>query len=438
MIEDLKRSGKPGLGEAIKDHMESLWGTPTKFEKDFGNLVRNTPGLRNYVANPDMAFRSLARKLTGLQMSLKLKVSPRSALVNLIQPFSTLWPYVKTSEFAAIYKDFMKPSTRKMLAEGGVLESSSKLETSGVGVRRMTASPRNPLNWFQNASEVNRGVGYLFGKRRALAQGMTEAQAHQNGLSWAEKVEFDNSTWNVQAAIRSPQGRVLGQFKSFAFKNLENVRDVLKPEGVSGVERLGRATKWATAQVGVGGVKSLGLVAKAFGAYKIVQFVSKQLQETGMEKDEADKWAKAVYYGSPSLLGQDLSASVAILEEPYGWTLKEKVGNFVFGPTISSGLTMAEAGMRGDWDKAAKALTPAFKPFDVVRQAAAGQSQRIKVGQNQYVNLTPFEGVMRGLGFTPTKLSEVYDKREAGIKKPKGGISALPNVQKLPSLAPRR
>ncbi len=419
MMEDLRRNGKPGLADAVKEHMDALWGTPTKFEKDFGNLVRNTPVLRNHVANPDMAFRMLARKLTGLQMALKLKVSPRSALVNLLQPFSTLWPYAETTEFAGIYKDFMKPSTRRMLAERGVLDSSSKLETSGVGVRRQTPSPLNPANWFQNASEVNRGVGYLFGQRRALKLGMTPEQAHNYGLSWAEKVEFDNSQWNIQAVLRSPQGRVLGQFKSFAGKNLENVRDVFAPENVSRPQRAARIGKWGAAQLGIGGVKSLGLAAKVVGGYKIVKFLSDQLHQTGMKQEDADKWAHAAYYGAPSLVGQDLSASVAILEEPYGWTAMEKAANFVFGPTVTGALKIGEAIGKRDYEDVAKALTPAFKIYDVARQA--GRTQRVKVGSNQYVNLTPFEAVMRALGFTPLKVSEVYDKKDAGIKTRRGG-----------------
>jgi len=416
---------KPGLAKAIEEHVNDLWGTPAQWEKNFGETIRNTPVLRNYVANPDFAFRHLARQLTGLQHLTKLRVSPRSALVNLIQPFSTLWPYISTKDFGSLYTDFSKATTRKMLVEKGVLEGSTKIESGSIRSTHKRTSLLNPLNWFTKASEVNRGVGYLFGYKQGLKRKMTEVQAHELGMAWAEKVEFDNSAWNVQPILRSPQGRVLGQFKSFAGKNLENVREVFTPDQpISKAQRVSRAAKWTGTQLTVGGIKSLGIATKLAGGYLLVNQLSKQLQSYGMKRDEADKWANAVYYGAPSLIGQDLSASVSILEQPYGRTSLEKAGNFVFGPTVGTAINVADALAKKDYEKTTKALTPAYKGYDVAKQALDKGigGTKVKVGNNQYVGLTPFEAVMRALNFTPTKVSEVYDKKDAGIKKSRSGF----------------
>ncbi len=431
MIENLNRFGKPGLANEMKEHLDALWGTPNKFERDFGKLIRQSPVLRNNVGMPEMAFRGLARRLTGLQSLLKLRLSPRSAVVNLLQPFSTLWPYMTTKEFGTVYTDFLKPSTRKWLTERGVLTGGTKLETTGR-LAHNPPSAKNPLNWFQNASEVNRGVGYLFGYKRGLARGLSEAQAHDLGLSWAEKVEFDNSVTNVQPIMRDPRARVLMQFKSFTGKNLENVREIFAPsEPTPTAERTGRIGKWTAAQLGVGGAKSLGLATQVIGGYKIVQFLSQQLQEYGMEKRDADKWAEAVYYGAPSLIGQDLSASVNILEAPYGNTWMERGANFVFGPTVTTALKAGEAASQGNWEKAAKSITPAMRPIDVLRQAAQGKAQSVSVGRNEQVRLTPFEATMRALGFMPVKASRIYDKKDAGIK-----TRRSPSIPGLPRIGP--
>jgi hypothetical protein len=414
MVESLRKYGKPGLADAMEGHLADLWGTPTTSEKAFGKLLEQLPVVRNHVSNPALAFRGLSRKLTGLQYWLKIKGSPRAAVVNALQPFSTLWPYISTKDFAGLYADFTKPSTRKMLVEKGVMSGATKIE-GGTYTLHQRSSAVNPLNWFEKASETNRGVGYLYGYRRGLKEGMSEVDAHNFGLSWAEKVEFDNSTWNKQASLRNPAGSVLGQFKSFQLKNLENVREVMKGEG----PKLGKAArigKWTGAQVGVGGVRSLGAVAKYSGGYLIVDALRNQLQNAGMGYDEAQKTAEFVYYGAPSLIGQDLSASVMILEEPYGNTPMEKAANFVLGPTVSTVVNAGSAVANKNPDKFIKSLTPSFKSYDVARQELAGEGQSVKVGNNQYVDLSPFEAVMRGLGFTPLKQSEVYDMKDAGIE----------------------
>jgi hypothetical protein len=409
MVESLRKYGKPGLADAMEGHLADLWGTPTTSEKAFGKLLEQLPVIRNHVSNPALAFRGLSRKLTGLQYWLKIKGSPRAAVVNALQPFSTLWPYISTKDFAGLYADFAKPSTRKLLVDKGVLSGSTKVD-GGTYTLHKRSSAVNPLNWFEKASETNRGVGYLYGYRRGLKEGMSEVDAHNFGLSWAEKVEFDNSTWNKQASLRNPAGSVLGQFKSFQLKNLENVREVMKGG------KAARIGKWTGAQVGVGGVRSLGAVAKYSGGYLIVDALRNQLQNAGMGYDEAQKTAEFVYYGAPSLIGQDLSASVMILEEPYGNTPMEKAANFVLGPTVSTVVNAGSAVANKNPDKFIKSLTPSFKSYDVARQAIAGEGQSVKVGNNQYVDLSPFEAVMRGLGFTPLKQSETYDMKDAGIE----------------------
>jgi len=418
-IEALRTNGKPGLADAIQSHLTDLWGTPSKFEQDFGRELQKIPLLKDHVANPSMAFRGLARRLTGLQMTLKLKASPRAALVNRLQVFSTLWPYVSTKDFAAASAEVLKPRVRKIIAERGVLSGSGKIESTGVGAWvRHTGSGLAPWNWFQRASDANRALGYWVGYKEGLRKGMSEAKAHDLGLSWAEKTEFDNSTWNIQPILRSPGARVIGQFKSFAGKNLENVRDVFAPEKLPIPQRVGRIAKWGTAQIGIGGVKSLGVAAKVFGGYKIVKALQQQLQARGMDKDDAEKYAKAVYYGAPSLLGQDLSASVAILEEPYGRTPLEQAGNFFFGPTIGGGINVASNLVKGNMSKAAQQATPAFKPANTIAQRiqSGDWTTDIKTGNKQSITLSPFESVMYGLGFTPLQQTEVYDKKDAGIK----------------------
>jgi hypothetical protein len=403
----------PGLADAVQAHLNDLWGTPSAFEKKFGKMLENTPGLRNHVANPTMALRGLARTLTKVQTALKLSYNIKSSAVNLVQPLTTLWPYVSTKEYAGLYADIVKPTTRAMLREKGVYAGATKLETTGTTIARKSQTP------FNKTSEINRGIGYLYGYRSSIKKGLSEEQAHANGLSWAEKVEFDNSTWNVQPAIRSNAGRVVGQFKSFMGKNLENIREVVSKQSGTRAQQMGRKGKFAAAQLTMGGLSAL---PKALVGYAVYDQLRKQLESFGMDSGEAQTTAKAVYMGAPSLIGQDLSGSVTIADF-YGDTLRDKVANFTLGPTIGTGIDVAEGTARTlgakPLDKRREALKAAGKisPYVKMGRAAYETATRghatVPVEKNKVLHLDKFDSIMRALGFTSTKQSLYWAKKNA-------------------------
>jgi len=419
VIEQMKANEMVGLGQAVEDHLTHLWGTPTKFERMIGDSIRNTPYLRDHVANPDFAFRGLAMRLTRLQTNLKVAYNVRATVANLLQPYTTLWPYVSTVDFIAAYADAMNPKSRAMLADRGVISGANKLEENltGVGHRRRTP--------FAVASDLNRSVGYMYGYRKALRDGLSEGQAHTSGLAWAERVEFDNSQWNAPPVIRSSQGKVLGQFKGFMLKNYENIGSVVAAnEGEAPKKRIGRIAKYGTAQVAAGGLKGLGIGVRATIGYKVVGALSYQLQQLGMAREDADRLAEVVYYGAPALLGQDLSSSVGIFEAPYGDSMMEKWGNVAFGPTIGTIANLGDAGAQflsakdGEGKikairKGARAITPYARQAEGAYEIATSPDHRASVqlgGGRKKLSLS--DSVLYALGFTPVEQSRFYDKRE--------------------------
>ncbi len=438
LMEGFRREGKPGLAEELKSHLDDLWGTPSRMEKEIGNLIRQTPVLRNHVSNPDMAFRKTAQRVTSLQSILRLQFNPRAAIVNLFDPLTTLWPYVTTKDFASLYGEYLKPSTRQMLRERGVLEGATKLEgdTTFISAKRHII-PRP----FEMASNVNRGLGYLYGLKDSGRLGLSGDEAHRYALDWAKKVEFDNSIWNAPPILRTPAGRVLGQFKGYTIKSLENLRTLAKgQEGDGSLSRTGRIAKYTTGKAAVGGLKSVTSPARVLfgiGGYGVVLALSDQFQQFGMDADGADYTAQALYYGAPALIGQDLSASVAVLDDFYGETPEEKIVNLLGGPTVGAGLTVYKGSVpvreelskfRQDPSKAgallvadeakeaagkvAPKLTPYARTADTIWQEATSGETSIKVGKNERIKLSNFEAVMRGLGFTPLKQSSKYDAKE--------------------------
>lgn len=417
----------PGLADHIQNHVDALWGTPSQFEKDVGNLLAQIPVLRNHIASPAMALRGFANQLTKLQTWLKLHTSIKAPLVNALQPFSSLWPYISTKDFAKVYAEALKPTTRQMLAEKGVFRSGTKIEGGGaVAYKHKVGTP------FGAASDLNRAVGYLYGRKDALRRGATEEAAHANGLTWAEKVEFDNSVWNAPPVLRTPVGRVAGQFKGFTVKNLEQISSRLtKREGENVMQTAAGILKLAGTLGVQGGISVTGVGAKLFGGYKIAQALQKSLENAGMNQEDAKAWSTAAYYGAPSLVGANISGSVAILDQPYGQTLEEQIINFAAGPTGNVFIQGAKSLGGQGGEKFLKAVTPGTRQIqaiaDMIRSGPDGV--KVRVAKDQWVHLTPQEATLMILGFYPVRLSERFDKKEARPKQEPGGISGFPKMQ---------
>ncbi len=416
-IDYFKRNGKPGLAEDIEIHLKQLRGRPSDFEKAVGRFIHQTPGLQN-TPRPEYAMRTLATKLQGIQSTLKLKYNLKSSIVNLTDPLTTLWPYVSTKDFAALYAKLMRPGTRKRLRDLGVFESPDKLDEGRLRkIGRM--SP------FRAASSINRGIAYLYGEKDARRLGLTGQDAHWHAKDWARKVEFDNSVWNAPPILRTPGGKVLGQFKGYTVKAFENMSTTMKPHpnDIRFISRALRVGKFALGKGVVGGVKATGAFAKYSGAVLLIGVLVKALVDAGMEKEEAEQAAQAVFYGAPSLLGIDLSGSVMMFEEPFGKTWSEKVINFFGGPTVSDavkiGQGVSEAMFAEDFDKVVdagektvKGVTPYYRMGQAGVDLATEGSTSINLDKKK-TEISNFEGIMRALGFTLTQQSRYYDEKDA-------------------------
>jgi hypothetical protein len=430
LAKTLRDAGKTELADDIDLHLDALQGKTTKYERAVGNLIRQTPVLKDHVADPDRAMRHVAGRLTSLQATLKLKYNIRSSLVNLTDPLSTLWPYASTADMASVYAEYLKPSTRRMLRERGVLEGATKLDDAGEYGRRGLSDRLSP---FRKASEVNRSIAYLYGLKEGKRLGLQDKELHWRALDWAKKVEFDNSMWNAPPVLRTTGGKILGQFKGYAFKSLENLATTLKAqEGDKALTRTARIGKYAAGKAVVGGVRAGGVVTK-YAGYALMGTLAAQLVKQGYTEDEAEDAAKAVYYGAPSLVGLDLSGSVMMFEPPFGKTVSERVVNFLGGPTVGTAIKVgqgvsdaynAEDGkvktreekLKTIGNRTMNALSPYPKMGIAAYQTAIGSPVQPLDGKD--TPISRYEGVMRSLGFTLVKQSEYYDDKELGGEKP--------------------
>lgn len=417
---------KPLLANAMDAYKHALWGTPTESEKKFGQLVRKVfPNAEN----PEFALREIADKVTSLQSMLTLRYNIRSSAANLFQTTRTLLPFTSAKEMARLTAKIIQDKDfREIIKHSGVVRDMSKLNESSLrtwaepaeGVKRLLKTGS-----FGIASDFNRALGFAFGYEQAIKDGKDADAAVRNGLTWAEKVEFDNTVWNVQPVMRAPMHRVLLQFKSFAMKDFENFLSVIgKMPGDEKIPyaKTRRVTKWL-AGLGLGaGVRVVDVVAKLFGIQLVVsayQAVKEGLEENGMSPELADRFAAAWYLGAPAGLGANMSASLGLpwLEEWYGRTPWEKLGGFLAGPTAGKAIKVYENIQSGSLEKIPRTITPYAKTAEAIQSLVTGEPVQIKTGKDEYLDpaLSVAETVAFALGFTPTRQALFYDFKDAGV-----------------------
>jgi hypothetical protein len=389
IIDHFKANGKPGLAAQLKRHVFNLRGS-------------------------DEPFENVSNLLKSIQYNTKLRFNIKSRIINELQPLATLWPHVSTKEFLELSAKARMPSTYKRLDALGGFSTGSK---AGAAPAKSSIP-----DFFGKASDYNRAMGYMHGETDAARLGLTGSAAHRHAMDWAKRVEFDSSKWDAPPILNGPVASVLGQFKGFTIKNIESIANDLKlHQGDIVGGYAARAGKRILSQIAIGGVRSI-LGVKQIGGLLIVGAVAKALSKTGMDEDEANKAAEALYYGAPSLIGEDLSGSSMILDEPYGNNAYERIVNFLGGPTLSMGAKLAteaqnaykartpedrlEAGKR-----AAAAVTPYYRMGESAVKAATGDSKVNAASKD--VELNRFEMIMRAMGFTPVKQTKAYDERDA-------------------------
>jgi hypothetical protein len=343
----------------------------------------------------------------------------------------TLWPHAKTTDFAKAIVTARKPSFRSRMAQLGVFDAGSKVE--GVTQRAAAGAKGWLSNPFAKASETNRAVGYALGEIEGKRMGLTGDNLHRRAMDWAKQTEFDNSQWDVPDILSSPVGSTIGQYKGFAMKNLENAGRTLKYKAtdtpLSWAKRVGKFG----AAVGVqGGIKATGatLAMEAAGipVYKVVQGLTGAITRTGVERDEAEKMAQVMVFGAPAAAGFDVSASVALLDEPFGNSLGEKALNSLGGTNIAAAVQIGKAGKeyfgaespkekQGAIDSLKK-LAPYSKTYDMTRQMIEndGRGAKVQIGRD-VIDLTPEEAVGRALGFTPLKQTLHFQAKDEGFDK---------------------
>jgi len=448
--EKLGGAAGKAISEAFKDAQVELARNPQARNATLDNLAKTVkpyqqelrlagkPQLANYIEAHLDAVRGgnepwsgLANFLTKFNYYRVLAYNPRSAAVNWLQPFQTLWPHLTTREFAKVMADARRPEIRARLKEIAEKESGGQVE----GIEK-----RGPWTLFGTVSDSNRIVGHLAGELMADKLGLTGQEKARMAADWAAKVEFDNGRFGAPPLFREPLARVLLQFKGYTVKNLERIwADAQRAPQGSETGKLARISKMVVSQVAVGGVRSISALSSIPGII-ILGTLAKTLEDKLPPEDKhlANKIAEGVYFGAPALLEQDLSSSMMLLDAPFGKTPKEKALNAIGGPTV--GLMAELWTQKENYDnaktpekrnnalyRAAKAVTPYTKTAETVAALAQGKRPTMQLGR-QKVPMTALETAGYGLMGTPLRQTRFYEDQKIKEAQKKAGRPVMPRA----------
>jgi hypothetical protein len=459
-----------------------LFKNPSKFVKsrlEFAkqaNMISGSPQSNGWPMAA--SFMKAAVYLT------KLKFNPKSALMNYSQVFLSAGPYFSPVELVAIIGKSHRPSVRNRVIDGMRLVDVAVRTTGG---REVDEGPRKTvwdyLDIFRYSSEQTRVIGYLLGEAMADRIAADRAAKKDPPLlapqrqeiirDWIEKIEFDNSPWNVAPFFRERGLKgALFQFKPFVQKNVErlyadirrNPLDYVSPKSGNAFgkaiekafpESVRKYTKLIGYQVVIGGVGSVLTaipVAKPIAGYLIYAGLLALAKSFG-DDEEAEKAADAIYYGAPALVGVDLSNSVGYVETPHGKNIYEQLVNEFLGPAVSTTANIATQGAelyaemnkptplgrpeqkaakveRRVWD-IAKAVTPTARPVEMAVTMARGKQPELYL--DKPTPLTRGEKIGRFAAFNPLRQSKFFDQKEATDwqKRLAGKVTENPEIKRL-------
>jgi hypothetical protein len=413
------------------------------------------------------AFPLASAMLKSFVYTTKLKYNVKSAMTQYASLIMSVGPYMSPDQLAKIIAEAAKPSTGNRKVDGDLTLRQVAIGESGGRQAEGAPAEASSVWWhrgdvFQFTSEQVRIAGYLVGEEMVRREQeylrekglplLDEATQKRRIRDWVEKVEFDNSPWNMAPMFRGPVKGVLFQFKPFLQKNVERfIADMIRnPIGYQRgkartpvgrlVEKLpDNVVRRAAAfgyQIGLGGISSaLTLIPglKNVAAPLILGGLTSALVAMGMDDDDAEGFAIAINYGFPAAIGIDLSSSLGFLDEIPGKTLAEQIVNFGLGPTVS---TLAEVGKRTgelvetvqkpaklgrEDEKQAKimrrainipkAITPYTRMFETALDWVQGKPSTIYLDKE--MQLTPYEKVIRMLGGTPIRQTMFFDEKES-------------------------
>lgn len=359
--------------------------------------------------------------------------SPASGLTNLSQPFLTTLPEIVRYQGAKAPLTFGKaggqlldylftggkhinPELKGMLDRGvkkGLVEAQTLTELSRLrqGYTGKMGVQDALMLTFTLPEKWNRIHALASGFNVGKAQGLRGPALEKFADNFVLETQFDMSRANKPLAMENMAGAMAGQYRRFMGNYFRFLRNRMNPKD------------WKAAATSIGVLYSLGGMLGVPG----VRDLTATLEGLGVDVRQAlrrffsDKdYANSHLYGLPTLAGWNVSGNVGVGElmpaidrDPYA-----SVGRLALGPAgdllLSRPWKALSALKEGEPAIAAETAAPRFARglIRAGRAAKAGKLEDVR-GQTLIEDPTKNELLQMGLGFTPQRLAETYERRHS-------------------------
>lgn len=418
-----------GLPNYIKEYINDINGNPSTLEKQLNDLLNAIPAIGKWVNAHvgDRAAVSLANSITNKISIAKLGfLNVSSAMLNILQIANAA---AYTGNISTLWKALLKGAHRKYsLHDLKILRETNVLNDigldSGAGYGKFSAGKwanRGMILFKESEGIVRRGVT-LTAYETARKRGRSHEEAIRYAKDVNRKSNFDYGVHDAPGIFRrgSIFSQIFLQFKKYPIKQLEAMKDFLPFFG-KGTTKKQKAIFWGTyfAMAGLFQIpfaNILGLLIMGITGDDPEKEAKKSLIELAENYPSLKPLAKIGMYGIGTFANIDITNRVGI-----GDAVPDDLQS-LFGPAASTLFNVAKSAYSGDnWTKQVRNVSPGLGNL---LMAAQGNS----VGKRGRVNqeyMTPYQRLLRGMGFQSTDESDSYliqsilssEKKKASSKK---------------------
>jgi len=355
LLKKIRSEGRDMVASEIEANLAELWGRPQKYKGEW-------------------MLRKWAGRLGNLDMTLRLKMSVRYNLLNNLQLFQTgVGTVFGWKDFAWAQKMVRTDVGKGLLDKYGVYQA---VQGTGGELGKNYTSAKFRSGKFARTTRIftsetaNQAEAWLsvykHGKDLGMADQAAADYAFLRGMIYSQFLPLKTNRPRVlRSAIFA---NTIGKYRNFTIHAVELGTDIGKKtfgkdvpitDRIANTARLGH---FFTAQLLLGGTRLItGPVGKlGIGGYLTYKTYKK------LEEEHGKTTADLIYFGLPSLINSDWSASVQLIDLPYAESVPEGIGQVVMGPMGGSMMNVAKAGQvvtgyeKADWKQWGRAFVEAF------------------------------------------------------------------------------
>jgi len=388
----------------IERYIRDVNGAPGELEMLIDEAIKRAFGAHVRSQRPTIW---MVNKAIHFSATMKLGLFNLSAgivnLTQLINSFSKLPAQHFSKAFIRVITGSMTARDRNVLRRMGITNDLGLMNVGGYSYisagGRLT---RATMYFFNKAEYLNRAVTALAAYNAAIEKNASMSEARMYARKMVDETQFDYSVADTARIFRNPAGRLLGQFKPFAIKQIEFIT------GLKGAEK---AKFWIpyllmAGTLGIPLIEGFISFIEWLTGTNILLEYKKFLMEWA-DDDSVKKFvARSAIYG---LLGAGLGIDIA-KRVGVGDALPRSIGDFL-GPTINTILQMKESGETRSLSPVVKGIAPSvgriMMGIEIIMNDMRVEDPYHR-NRLQYI-AKPAEIAATVAGFRPVRESELAD-----------------------------